>query len=210
MFDKQLLFDRTPELLPLREQMKKACALLLETANCGGKVLLCGNGGSCADSEHIAGELMKGFLKKRPLSEREKNLWKDAFGEEGLRQANCLQNGIPCMVLSAQTALLSAVLNDNDPTMAYAQSAWVSAKAGDTFIGISTSGNSKNVLAAARCAKLRGAKVIVFTGEKESKLSEIADCALRVPATETYRVQEYHIQVYHWLCAAVEDALYSE
>ena len=210
MFSKNELFSRTPELKDVQLEMARALEYLKDAALSGCKVLCCGNGGSCADSEHIAGELMKGFLKKRPLDREERLLWQNTFGEEGVHEAECLQNGIPCVVLSSQTALLTAVLNDNDPSMAFAQAAWVTAKEGDVFIGLSTSGNSENVLAAARAAKLRGAKIIAMTGQRKSKLSELADAAIRVPATETYRVQEYHIQVYHWLCAALEDALYEE
>jgi len=207
-FDHEEVFGRTPELKALRPEMEKALDMLTAMAKSGNCVLVCGNGGSCSDSEHIAGELIKGFLKKRPLTDAECAAWEKLFGAEGLEQAKCLQEGIACRVLSSQTALMTAVLNDNDPALAYAQTAWACAKPGDVFIGISTSGNAKNVLAAARAAKVRGAKVIAMTGAKDSRLSEIADCALQVPSTETYRVQEYHIQVYHWLCAAVEEAMF--
>ncbi len=208
MFDREEIFRRYPALEGCRGDMEKALGLLIACAKADGKVLVCGNGGSAADSEHIVGELMKGFLKKRPLSGEDIADWHVAFGDEGMDTAKGLQGGIQAISLPSQVALLSAVCNDNDPATLYAQLSWNYARKGDVLIGISTSGNAKNVLGAARAAKVRGAAVIGLTGMKESKLSAVADVTIRVPDTETYRIQEYHLPVYHWLCALVEEEMF--
>lgn len=207
MFDKNEIFERFPELEACREDMEKALAALIATAKADGKILCCGNGGSCADSDHIVGELMKGFLKKRPLCEADRKRWQDAYGDDGAAR---LQGGIQAISLPSQAALLSAYCNDCDPELVYAQLAWNYARENDILIGLTTSGNSLNVVAAAKAAKLRGALVLGLTGMKESKLSALADVTIRVPIQETYRVQEYHLPVYHWLCAGVEDALFEK
>ena len=165
----------------------------------GGKVLLCGNGGSAADCGHIAGELLKGFLKKRPVP---------AEVVAAVPEAAKLQCGLPAIDLTAHAAAITAVANDLGGELAYAQQVMAYGCPGDVIIGISTSGNAKNVLGAARAAKVRGAAVIGLTGTKESKLSGVADVTIRVPDTETYRIQEYHLPVYHWLCALVEEAMF--
>ncbi len=210
MFDKEGIFTRFPELKVCRDAMEKALAGLIAAAKGDGRILCCGNGGSCADSDHIVGELMKGFLKKRPLGDADRKLWSDAYGEAGIRAAQQLQGGIQAISLPSQAALLSAYCNDCDPELMYAQLAWNYARTGDVLIGITTSGNARNVLAAARAAKLRGAFVLGLTGRKNSALSEIADVTIQVPEQETYRVQEYHLPVYHWLCAGVEDAMFEK
>ena len=210
MFNKEEIFARYPALASCRADMERALQLLTDCAKADGKILVCGNGGSAADSEHIVGELMKGFLKKRPLSETDVAQWEMTFGEEGAATAKGLQGGIQAISLPSQVALLSAVCNDNDPATLYAQLAWNYARPGDVLIGISTSGNAKNVNGAAQAAKARGAAVIGLTGSKESKLSAVADVTVRVPDTETYRIQEYHLPVYHWLCALVEEAMFDQ
>ena len=210
MFDKEGLFKRFPELEVCRNDMERALAALIATAKADAKVLCCGNGGSCADSDHIVGELMKGFLKKRPLAVEDQKLWVNAYGEAGAKAVGQLQGGIQAISLPSQAALLSAYCNDCEPELMYAQLAWNYARKGDMLIGITTSGNAKNVLAAARAAKLRGAFVLGLTGKKNSALSEIADVTIHVPEQETYRVQEYHLPVYHWLCAGVEDAMFDD
>ena len=124
--------------------------------------------------------------------------------------AIALQGGIRAIALPSQTAVLSAFANDADPEGVYAQLAWNYARPGDCLIAVSTSGGAVNVRQAARAARLRGAKVIALTGERESELGRLADAAIRVPARETYRVQEYHLPVYHWLCAVLEDRFFAE
>ena len=166
----------------------------------GGKILICGNGGSASDSEHIVGELLKGFMLKRPVS--------DERIPEHLRKG--LQGSLPAISLPSQCAILSAFINDVDPEMMYAQLVYGYAKKEDLVIGLSTSGNSKNVVNAIELAKCMGVSTISMTGEKESSLLELSDVTIRVPATETYQVQEYHLPVYHHLCAEVEKKFFAE
>lgn len=194
------LIKRYPALSACREDIKQAEKLLIDTYKHGGKVLVCGNGGSAADSEHIVGELMKGFLLKRPVA--------DARIAEALRGK--LQGALPAISLVSQSAILSAYSNDVDPDMVYAQLVYGYANEGDLVIGLSTSGNSKNIVYAQMVAKAVGAKTLSLTGEKESRLSELSDVTIRVPETETYKVQELHLPVYHYLCAAVEKTFFHQ
>lgn len=195
-----MLYERYPALNACRDDIEKALDLLFDTYKNGGKVLVCGNGGSASDSEHIVGELMKGFISKRPVTD-------ERLSEE-LRKG--LQGALPAISLPSQSAILSAYINDVDPEMMYAQLVYGYATEKDLVIGLSTSGNSKNVVKAMEVAKCLGAKTLAFTGEKESSLSNICDVTIRVPATETYKVQEYHLPVYHYLCAEVERRVFGE
>ena len=210
MYDKELIFTRYPALASCRESMEAALDILLTCVKNGGKILLCGNGGSAADCDHIAGEFLKGFLKKRPLDASTLQTWEDRYGKEDARMAAKLQNGICAINLPGFAAPISAVINDTDPQLVYAQLVWAMASPGDVLIGLSTSGGAKNVKYAAQAAKEKGMRVISLTGQKESPLSRLADAAIRVPVQETYMVQEYHLPVYHWLCAMVEDALFED
>lgn len=194
------LLRRYPALEACREDMLAAAAMMLETYQHGGKILVCGNGGSCADSEHIVGELMKGFMLKRPVT--------DERIPADLREG--LQGSLPAISLPSQTAVLSAFINDVDPSMLYAQLVYGYGRPGDLLIGLSTSGNSDNVVKAAQIAKAVGVKTLALTGKKESKLSALCDVTVRVPETETYKVQELHLPVYHYLCAATEAALFTQ
>lgn len=192
------LLGRYPKLSVCREDIEKASRLIYDTYKNGGKVLVCGNGGSAADSEHIVGELMKGFLKKREVS--------DERIPESLRKN--MQGSLPAISLPSQCAVLSAFVNDVEPEMMYAQLVYGYAKENDLVIGISTSGNSKNVVNAVKVAKCMGVKTLSLTGEKESKLSGLSDVTVKVPETETFKVQELHLPVYHYLCAYVENMLF--
>lgn len=194
------LTQRYPALEVCMKDIEKAKELIIETYKNGGKVLVCGNGGSAADSEHIVGELMKGFLLKRPVCDEK--IPKD------LR--NKLQGALPAISLPSQSAILSAFANDVDPDMVYAQLVYGYARENDILIGLTTSGNSKNVVYAAQVAKAKGAKVIGFTGTRESKLSVIADVTIKAPETETYKIQEYHLPIYHYLCAEAEKHFFKE
>lgn len=195
-----MLYERYPELECCRKDIEKALELMIDTYKNGGKILICGNGGSAADSEHIVGELMKGFLLKRTVS--------DERIPERLR---CnLQGTLPAISLPSQCAILSAFVNDVEPEMMYAQLVYGYAKPEDLVIGLSTSGNSKNVVNALEVAKCVGAKTMAMTGQKESRISELSDVTIRVPETETYRIQEYHLPVYHHLCAEVEKYFFAE
>lgn len=203
MYDKELIFQRYPELTECKADMYAAFEILKECVKNGDKILLCGNGGSAADCDHIAGELLKGFLKKRPLSAEEKAAWTE---ESWI--ADLLQKGICAINLTGISATMTAVCNDTDPQLIYAQLVQAMGRPGDVLIGLSTSGGAKNVRYGAMTAKKLGMKVISLTGKKESPLSALADAAIRVPVQETYMVQELHLPVYHWLCAMLEDEFF--
>ena len=203
-----LLIGRYPKLIGCREDLLRALELLSQGFRRGGTLFTCGNGGSAADADHIVGELAKGFLKKRPVPAKLRAAL--AVYPDGEALADGLQGGLPAVSLHSQSALLTAFANDCDPSLVYAQAFLALAKPGDMLLAISTSGNSHNVVNAAKLARVRGAAVIALTGERPSKLSALADCAIRVGDTETYRVQELHLPVYHWLCAGVEEALFAE
>ena len=192
------LIERYPMLEAIRDDIAKAADMMYETYEKGGKILLCGNGGSCADCDHIVGELMKGFLQMRPLDESklEKFADRDKFKQ--------LQGGIPAISLPSQSALLTAFINDVDPELMYAQLTYGYARKNDLLIGLSTSGNSKNVVNAVIAAKAAGIKTLALTGSKDSKLSELCDCTIKAPGTETYKIQELHLPIYHFLCAETE------
>ena len=198
--------QRNPALHGEKENLLSAYRLLKDCYDGGGLVLTCGNGGSAADSEHIVGELMKGFLSRRPLNEKDSAVFTGLADEKFPKN---LQKALPAIALVSQTALLSAYANDVDASMVFAQQAYAYAKENDVLIGLSTSGNSANVVNAAIAAKAKGAKVIALTGEKESRLSELADVTFRVPSQETFIVQEYHLPIYHALCALIELAYFT-
>lgn len=194
----QNLIERYPALAVCEQDVTAAVNLMIDTYRRGGKVLLCGNGGSAADCDHIAGELLKGFLSLRPVS--------DTTIPSPLREN--LQGSLPAVSLPSLTAALTASLNDLDPTYAYAQLLYGLCKEGDLLIAISTSGNAQNVGHAATLARALGGKVLALTGEGGGRLAGLADVTVRVPAKQTYQIQEFHLPVYHALCAAVESALF--
>ena len=194
------LFVRYPALKSCEEKIKIALDLMIKTYENGGKILVCGNGGSAADCEHIVGELMKGFRLKRPVN--------DERIPEEIR--NKLQGALPAISLPSQISVLSAFINDEDPEMMYAQLVYGYANKNDLVIGISTSGNSKNVVNALRVAESLGVKTVALTGEKPSKLSAMCDVTINVPSSETFEIQEYHLPVYHYLCAEIEKYFFAE
>ena len=206
----EILIERYPVLAVCEDDIKSAIDTLIASYERGGKLLLCGNGGSCADCDHIVGELMKGFLKKRPMSEQKKQEMKEACPSLDADTLSKLQCGLPAISLPHISALGSAFNNDVDPDLTYAQATFALGVRGDVFIGLSTSGNAKNVCAAARVAKALGLTVISFTGEGGGTLATLADIAIRVPERETYKIQELHLPVYHTLCADVEEHFFSE
>ena len=204
------LLNRYPSLCECKDDIEKAAKAIIECYEKGGKLLLCGNGGSCADCEHIVGELMKGFLKKRPLDESKKAKMREKCAELDDATLSKLQSGLGAISLPSITALGSAFNNDVDPELTYAQATLALGKAGDVFIGLSTSGNAKNVAAAARVAKGIGMTVIGMSGEGGGKLAALSDIAIRVPESETFKIQELHLPVYHAICAEVEEYFYSK
>ena len=192
------LIERYPALESCREDIEKALCLIIETYKNGGKVLVCVNGGSAADSEHIVGELMKGFVLKREVD--------DNRISENLRSK--LQGALPAISLVSQSAILSAYINDVDPDMMYAQLVYGYGKEGDLLIGLSTSGSSKNVVNAACVANSIGVKTLSLTGMGGGALADISTVTIKAPETETYKIQEYHLPVYHYLCKEVEKVFF--
>ena len=205
-----LLMQRYPDLLPVKEDILSAYQILADSYAHGGKLLIAGNGGSAADSEHIVGELMKSFvLPRKPNEDYRKKLM--AVNQElGAVLADNLQGALPAIALDGHFALTTAYMNDVEPLLCFAQQVNGYGVAGDTFLGISTSGNSKNVLYAATVAKAKGLKVIGLTGRKDSKLSAMADVCVKVPRTKTYQIQELHLPVYHCWCLMLEAEAFCE
>lgn len=198
------LIKRYPALECCKAEIEAARDTLIECYEKGGKLLLCGNGGSSADCDHIVGELMKGFLLKRPIDEETKARMKDASPDLSDKTLDSLQMGLPAISLTSISALNTAFSNDVDPELIYAQSVFALGRAGDVLIAISTSGNAKNVAEAAKVARAIGMKVLALTGKDGGKLKDLSDVCIIAPECETYKIQEYHLPIYHYLCAAVE------
>ena len=171
---------------------------------------LAGNGGSAADSEHIVGELMKSFMAKRPIDEKLADKLKSLYGEEGEKLSLDLEGGFRALSLPSLISLSTAIINDVNSDVMFAQMLNSIGVEGDVFWGISTSGNSKNIVKAAMLAKAKGLKVMALVGQKECKLDKLCDVIIHVPETETYKVQELHLPVYHALCAMIESEFYGK
>ena len=206
----QLLIERYPKLTVCKEDIKKAYELIETAYRKGGQLLVCGNGGSASDSEHIVGELMKEFKLKRKVYGDHATALKEIDPELGQVLADNLQGALPAISLTAHSSLQTAFMNDVVPELVFAQQVNGYGKEGDVFLGISTSGNSMNVLYAAVNAKAKGLKVIGLTGCKESKLMKYSDVCIRVPEAETYKIQELHLPVYHCLCLMLEEKFFGE
>ncbi len=206
----ELLVERYPELKKCKDSIVNAYLLMEQAYAAGGKLLIAGNGGSAADSEHIVGELMKGFKNPRKMPAEFCDKLKTICPDEAERLADSLQGALPAIALDGHVALTTAFMNDVEPLFCFAQQVNGYGKEEDVFIGISTSGNSRNILYAAYVAKARGMKVVGLTGEKDSKLSLIADVTVQVPLTETYMIQELHLPVYHCWCLMLEDRFFGE
>ena len=191
-------FERYPQLECCKTDIEKALNLMIDTYRKKGKILVCGNGGSASDSEHIVGELMKGFLLKRQVID-------ERFSQE-LREN--LQRALPAISLNSQTALMTAFNNDLDPDFVFAQQVYGYSGENDLLIGISTSGNSTNVVNAVKVANSMGVNSLVLTGKDGGKLKNLATVSVCVPVNETYKIQEYHLPVYHYLCAKVEEEFF--
>ena len=203
------LLQRYPQLSCCKADIESGLQMLLDMYHGGGKLLACGNGGSSADCEHIVGELMKCFMIPRPVTAQVKTKLGELFPQEADAFAVSLQRGIPAISLPSQMAILSAYINDVNPEFAYAQLVQGYGAAGDVVLCISTSGNSKNVVRAAQMAQALGLKTLALTGSAESDLSMLCDVTIRVPEQETFKVQELHLPVYHYLCAALEERLFA-
>ena len=204
------LIKRYPVLESIRDEIESAYKTLVECYENDGKVLIVGNGGSAADAEHIVGELMKGFVKDRPVSEEMCEALRSVDPERAEGLIRNLQEGLQAICLNAHTSLNTAFANDKDPVMCYAQQVNGYGKPGDVFMGISTSGNAENVMYAAVTAKAKGMKVIALTGKDGGKLAKISDVSIIVPEQETYKIQEYHLPIYHALCFMLEERFYEK
>lgn len=204
-----LLVERYPSLESVKDDIVAAYLLVEECYENGGKLLVAGNGGSAADAEHIVGELMKGFkLPRKPKADFVEKLVAENH-ELGSVLAENLQGALPAIALEGHHALSTAYMNDCEPLLCFAQQVNGYGKSGDVFLGISTSGNSKNVLFAAITAHARGMKVIGLTGTKDSKLKDMSDVCIKAPQTETYMIQELHLPIYHCLCLMLEDKFFA-
>lgn len=206
----EVLVNRYPVLNSVKDEIVEAYFLLVESYKNEGKLLIAGNGGSAADAEHIVGELMKGFKLPRKLNENFTDKLISENEELGTVLAESLQGALPAIALDGHSALSTAYMNDCEPLLCFAQQVNGYGKAGDVFLGISTSGNSKNILYAAATAHAKGMKVIGLTGAKDSKLMQMSDVCIKVPQTETYMIQELHLPVYHCLCLMLEDEFFGE
>ena len=204
------MIEENPALTSRKHAMEQAFSIIKECYKTGGKVLICGNGGSASDSEHIVGEFMKGFTLSRPLSAEKREMLTSLYPTDGDYLADNLQGALPAISLVSQTSLTSAFINDVAPDMVFAQQVYGYVQKGDVIIGLSTSGNSKNVINAIKVGKTLGAKCIAMTGEGDSLLSDVCDTTLRSPAKETYRVQEFHLVMYHALCAMIEAEFFDQ
>jgi len=206
----EILVNRYPELSAAKKEISEAYQILESCYTKGGKLLIAGNGGSAADAEHIVGELMKGFkLPRKPEAEFAEKLVAENK-ELGSVLAESLQGALPALALDGHPALSTAYMNDCEPLLCFAQQVNGYGNTGDVFWGISTSGNSKNVLYAATTAHAKGMKVIGLTGAKNSKLEQMSDVCIKVPRTETYMIQELHLPVYHCLCLMLEERFFGE
>ncbi len=194
------LFDRYPSLRVCEGELRAAYGLLYDCYAAGGKLQVCGNGGSAADCEHIVGELMKGFHKKRELPAESPVPADIAAG---------LQGALPAISLVSQSGLCTAFINDCAPDLVFAQQVYGYCKPGDVLLGLSTSGNSANVAAAARTARALGGKTLAVTGESGGRLALLCDVCVRLPSCDTASIQELTLPVYHTLCALLEDAFFA-
>lgn len=198
------LVQRYPELAACREAIREAAQMLIACYQSDGKILLCGNGGSAADAEHWSGELLKGFCRKRPLDQHQRERLPAAMADR-------LQNALPALPLGSFMSLRSAFANDVDPELAYAQLVWALGRRGDVLVGLSTSGNAANVAAAFIAARAKGMKCLALTGASGGRLRAegLCDVCIAVAQTETYLVQELHLPVYHALCRIIENHFWS-
>jgi D-sedoheptulose 7-phosphate isomerase len=201
----EVLIERYPQLIECRESIQAAYDILKEAYTKDRKLLVCGNGGSASDSEHIVGELMKEFKLKREIYKNQAEAMKLIDSELGAILAKHLQGALPAIALTGHSSLTTAFMNDSNPELIFAQQVNGYGKPDDIFLGISTSGNSRNVLFAAVAAKAKGLKVIGMTGQKPCKLAQLADVCIQVPESDTYKIQELHLPVYHCLCMMLEE-----
>lgn len=199
------LVEKYPQLNKLGSEINKAFQLLVACYTSGGKLLVCGNGGSCSDSNHIVSELMKSFETKRPISNRIKTSLSKTYGERGAYLGEKLEQGLPAISLTANAALITAISNDIDPDLIFAQQIMSYGNPGDTLIGISSSGNSQNVVDALVTAKAKRMNIIGLTGETGGQMKQYCDVLINVPGQRTAFIQELQLPVYHSICMMIEN-----
>lgn len=204
------LIERYPNLSVCEDSIRKAAEVLIDSYKKGGKLLVAGNGGSAADSDHITGELLKSFVKKRVPEKTLLDSISKIDEGTGSYLADKLQGSLPAIALTNNSALMTASLNDVDGNVMFAQQVMGLGNCGDVFFGISTSGNSKDIVYAAVVAKAKGLKTIALTGRNGGKIKDIADISIIVPEKETFKIQELHLPVYHALCLEIEEYFWKE
>ena len=204
------LIERYPELAVCQNDIRAAADAIIESYKAGGKLIVAGNGGSAADSDHITGELLKSFVKKRKPEQKFLDALAAIDSDTGTYLSDKLQGSLPAVALTNNSALMTASLNDVDGNVLFAQQVMGFGKKNDVFLGISTSGNSKDVIYALVVAKALGVKTVALTGKSGGKCKDIADISIIVPQSETFKIQELHLPVYHALCLTIEEYFWKE
>jgi D-sedoheptulose 7-phosphate isomerase len=204
------LIRRMPDLAACQERIEAAIGLMVSSLRAGGKVLVCGNGGSAADSDHLVADLMKGFMSRRPVSAADRVQLQRTAGPRGEDIATHLQGALAAIALASHGALTTAISNDVRFDMVFAQQVYGLGRRGDILIAISTSGNSPSVINAAEVARLRGMSVIALTGRAGGEVAALADIAIRVPADRVFEVQELHLPVYHAIALSLERTFFPD
>jgi len=208
-YDVSDLYQRYPELKVIEYSILEAFSILKNSIEKEGTVFTCGNGGSASDADHIAGEFLKSFMIRRKASGKFREDALKIFGEDaGGKICDGLEDGIKSIALNSNPAFVTAFSNDSSPFMVYAQQLHVLGRKGDVLIGLSTSGNAVNVINAFKVAKIKGAKSILMTGSGGGECARLADCCIKAPSDKTYVIQEYHLPIYHALCAMIEEQFY--
>lgn len=204
------LIERYPALAVCEKDIRAAASAIIDSYKAGGKLIVAGNGGSAADSDHITGELLKSFVKKRKPDQKFLDALSAIDPDTGSYLSDKLQGSLPAIALTNNSALMTASLNDVDGNVLFAQQVMGFGKKGDVFLGISTSGNSKDVIYALAVAKALGVKTVALTGKTGGKCKELADISIVVPENETFKIQEFHLPVYHALCLTIEEYFWKE
>ncbi len=204
------LIERYPALAICEKDIRAAADAIINSYKAGGKLIVAGNGGSAADSDHITGELLKSFVKKRKPDQKFLDALSAIDSDTGSYLSDKLQGSLPAIALTNNSALMTASLNDVDGNVLFAQQVMGFGKKGDVFLGISTSGNSKDVIYALAVAKALGVKTVALTGKTGGKCKELADISIVVPENETFKIQELHLPVYHALCLTIEEYFWKD
>ena len=204
------LIERYPALAVCEKDIRAAADAIIDSYKAGGKLIVAGNGGSAADSDHITGELLKSFVKKRKPDQKFLAALSAIDSDTGAYLSDKLQGSLPAIALTNNSALMTASLNDVDGNVLFAQQVMGFGKKEDVFLGISTSGNSKDVIYALAVAKALGVKTVALTGKTGGKCKALADISIVVPENETFKIQEFHLPVYHALCLTIEEYFWKE